>query len=195
MPLHVVIDHVGNLAGVALKAALMYGTALLLLRLGERRTLAQLNIFDVIVAVALGAIVGRTSTSSQTAWVEGAVAMATLVVVHRLLSWLRFLPGMRRGTDPAPRVLVADGVVQRFQLLRTGVTLADLEAALRERGVHDLSEVRFALLEGAGKLTVVPRGSGGPLVEGVIRAATAGSAVAATGGAADSHLDERARSR
>lgn len=183
MPLHVLVGHTANLVGVVVKALLLYGTALLLLRVGERRTLAQLNIFDVIVAVAIGAIVGRTATSSQTSWAEGAVALGTLVVVHRLLSWLRFLPGVRRVTDPAPRVLIAGGVPQRFQLLRSGVTRDDLEAALRQRGIFDIGDVQVALLEGAGKLTVVPRDGGGPLVEAIVRGATAGTQVAATGGA------------
>jgi uncharacterized membrane protein YcaP (DUF421 family) len=167
-----VIGHLGNCLAVVVKSVLLYGTALLLLRAGERRTLAQLNIFDVIVAVALGAIVGRAATASTTSWVEGAVALATLIAVHRLLSWLRFLPGMRRITDPAPRVLVLNGTLQRRALFRCGITASDVEAALRERGFHDLSEVHVAVLEGAGNLTVVRRGSGGPLVEGVIRAST-----------------------
>jgi uncharacterized membrane protein YcaP (DUF421 family) len=182
MPLHTIVGHTGNLLGVVVKSVLLYGTALLLLRVGERRTLAQLNIFDVIVAVALGAIVGRVATASDSSWAEGAVALATLIVVHRLLSWLRFLPGLQRLTDPAPRVLVLDGVPQRFQLLRSGVTPDDLAAALRERGVHDFADVHVALLEGAGKLTVVTRGAGGPLVDAVIRHATLGGDIARTGG-------------
>lgn len=181
MPLHTIVGNTGNLLGVVVKSVLLYGTALLLLRAGERRTLAQLNIFDVIVAVALGAIVGRVATASESSWAEGAVALATLIVVHRLLSWLRFLPGMQRLTDPSPRVLVLDGTPQRFQLLRSGVTRADLEAALRQRGIHDIADVRVALLEGAGKLTVVTRDAGGPLVDAVIRNATIGGDVIRTG--------------
>jgi uncharacterized membrane protein YcaP (DUF421 family) len=46
---------------VAGKAALMYATALTCLRLGKRRTLGQWSIIDFVVAVAIGAIVGRTA--------------------------------------------------------------------------------------------------------------------------------------
>ncbi len=59
------------LAIVAAKAALMYVTALLGLRLGERRTLAQWTIIDFAAAVAMGAIVGRTAVASTQSYATG----------------------------------------------------------------------------------------------------------------------------
>jgi uncharacterized membrane protein YcaP (DUF421 family) len=50
----------GLLAWVAVKAVLMFAVAVIGLRLGERRTLAQLGAFDFAVAVAIGAIISRT---------------------------------------------------------------------------------------------------------------------------------------
>ncbi len=44
-----------DLFGVAVKATLIYGTALLGLRVGERRTLAQWTTIDFAAAVAIGA--------------------------------------------------------------------------------------------------------------------------------------------
>ena len=51
------------MAGVAVKAVLMFAVTIVGLRLGERRTLAQLGAFDF--AVAIGAIIGRTVTASS----------------------------------------------------------------------------------------------------------------------------------
>lgn len=68
----------------------MYATALVALRLGERRTLAQWTIIDVVAAVALGAIVGRTAVAETQSYATGAVALATVVSVHRVASLLRF---------------------------------------------------------------------------------------------------------
>lgn len=57
-----------QLGGTAGKAVLMYATALVALRLGERRTLAQWTIVGFVAAVAVGAVVGRTS---RPAWRGG----------------------------------------------------------------------------------------------------------------------------
>ncbi|GLY75073.1 DUF421 domain-containing protein [Actinoallomurus iriomotensis] len=144
--------HLGAVAG---KAALIYVTALAALRLGERRTLAQWTIIDTVAAVAVGAIVGRTAIASNQSFVTGAVALVTLIAMHRVVSALRAQPLFRRLTDHRIRVLVADGKVRRHQLMICGLTESDLLAQLRQRGVCELSGVRFVLYEAKGGLTVV----------------------------------------
>jgi hypothetical protein len=67
----------GSLGWVAVKAVLMFAVAVIGLRLGERRTLAQLSAFDFAVAVAIGAIIGRTVTTSSASFATGAVALVT----------------------------------------------------------------------------------------------------------------------
>lgn len=158
-----------RLGSVALKAVLLYATAVLLLRIAERRTLARLSAVDVVVGVALGAIVGRTITSPDTSWSEGALGLAVLIVLHRMLSLLRFLHGVRTFVDHVPRLLVVDGQVQRRQLLRSGVPLADLRTALRQSGVRSLAEVQAAVYEATGAVTVIRVGESGELVEQALR--------------------------
>jgi uncharacterized membrane protein YcaP (DUF421 family) len=164
-----------SLGAVAGKAALIYVTALGMLRLGERRTLAQWTIIDTVAAVAVGAIVGRTAIASDQSFVTGAVAMITLVVMHRLVSGLRTRPRFRRLTDHRIRVLVAHGQVRRHQLMICGLTESDLLAQLRQRGVFGLSDVLFVLYEAKGGLTVVsgahPAGDLPELVQAGLREA------------------------
>jgi hypothetical protein len=57
------VGETGGLGWVAVKAVLMFAVAIIGLRLGERRTIAQLGAFDFAVAVAIGAIIGRTVTA------------------------------------------------------------------------------------------------------------------------------------
>lgn len=149
-----------ELAVVAAKAILMYATALVGLRLGERRTLAQWTIIDFAAAVAIGAIVGRTAIASTQSFAVGATALLSIIVVHRLASLLRFHPLLGKLADHRVRVLVADGHVRRAQLRMCGLTDNDLFAELRLRGVLDLSVVRYVLYETKGGLTVVPREKG-----------------------------------
>lgn len=141
---------------VMAKAALMYVTALVGLRIGERRTLAQWTIIDFATAVALGAIVGRTAIAGTQSYLTGAVALLTLVVIHRLASLLRFRPLLGKLADHRVRVLVAHGQLRRDQLRWCGLTDNDVYAQLRQRGVFDLAGIRYVLYESKGELTVVP---------------------------------------
>lgn len=163
-------EHLGAVAG---KAALMYATALLALRLGERRTLSQWRLVDFVAAVAVGAIVGRTAIASSQSFATGAVALVVLVISHRIASLLRFSPVIGRLMDHRIRVLVIHGRIRKGQLRLCGLTEGDLFSHLRQQGVFDLSGVRLVLYEARGDLTVVPEDSRGraPAVPALIDAA------------------------
>lgn len=153
--MHWLIGGWPQLGLVALKAVFMFVLAAIGLRLAERRTMAQWSIIDVVTAVAIGAIVGRTALAAQQSFVTGAIALVTLLVAHRLLSWVRMLPPFGATLDHPVRVLVQDGQVRAGELTRCGLTTGDLEAQLRQRGVFDLRDLRYVLYESRGGLTIV----------------------------------------
>ncbi|WP_222195417.1 DUF421 domain-containing protein [Modestobacter italicus] len=139
----------------ALKAVLMFLTALAVLRFSERRTVGQMTPYDFIVAVAVGAIVGRTATSAQTPWLTGAVALLALALVHTVVSRLRLLPWVHRAIDPQVHVLVRDGEVDHRKLRRAGLLDSDLAALLRQQGVSDVGQVHLAVFESKGGVSVL----------------------------------------
>ena len=151
-----------HLGAVSAKAALMYATALIALRLGERRTLAQWTIIDFATAVAMGAIIGRTAIAGTQSYVTGAVAVVTLVLVHRIVSAMRFTGAVGKVVDHRVRVLVADGEVRTTELRKCGLTENDLYAHLRQQGYFDLTDLRYVLYETKGNLTVVPASADQP---------------------------------
>jgi uncharacterized membrane protein YcaP (DUF421 family) len=160
-----------QLGWTIVKAFLLYLTALLLLRVAERRTLADLAPFDIVAMVAIGAVIGRTATAAGTGYLVGAAALVTLVAAHRLVARLRMARGatMRRLFEHPPVVLVRDGDPKADEIRRCELTMADLCSALRRRGVTDLAAVRLAVFEPEGGLSVVRAGEPvGDLIEGVV---------------------------
>ncbi len=151
----------GLLGVTAAKAALMYMTALGGLRLSSRRTVAQWSTLDFAAAAALGAIVGRTAVARTQTYAVGAVALVTILVVHRIVGTARASSAIRRLTDHRVRVLVANGRPQPGELRRSALTEDDLFAELRQRGITSLTGVRFVIFEPKGGLTVVPEQDSG----------------------------------
>ena len=145
----------GSLGWVAVKAALLFTVAVIGLRLGERRTLAQLSAFDFAVAVAIGAIIGRGATASDTSFATSAVALVTFLVAHRVVAILRRRSRAVRLIDHPPRVLVARGELQQGELARAGLTDADVYTLLREKGIGDLGQVGYLLYEPRGATTLI----------------------------------------
>lgn len=152
--MHWLTSDATELAETAAKALLMYVTALVGLRIGERRTLAQWTIIDFATAVAMGAIIGRTAVAQQS-YLVGAVALLTLVAVHRAASFLRFNPLLGKLLDHRVRVLVQDGRLRADELRRCGLTDHDLYRELRQRGFFDVASLRYVLYESKGDVSVV----------------------------------------
>lgn len=147
-----------TLGSVALVTLAIYLTAVFAIRYLDRRALAQLSAFDFVVAVATGTIVGRTATTERPSWAQGAVALIVLLVAHRVLSRLR-----ARSTnvydlvERSPLLLVVDGRLQAAAMRQAHFTEADIYAELRGHGITDLAEVRIAMLEASGTVSVVRR--------------------------------------
>jgi uncharacterized membrane protein YcaP (DUF421 family) len=162
----------GGLGWVAAKAVLIFAVAVIGLRLGERRTLAQLGAFDFAVAVATGAIIGGTAISVSVSFIGGAVALVTLLVAHRVVAYARRHSQLARMIDHPPRVLVAGGELQDRELVRAGLTAADVYALLRRHGVDDLGQVGYLLYETRGATTLISAGAEpGPLMRDGLSAA------------------------
>jgi uncharacterized membrane protein YcaP (DUF421 family) len=144
-----------ELIGVVGKAALMYGTAVLGLRVAHRRTLSQWTAIDFAAAVAIGAVLGRTAVAAGQSYLVGATALVTLLAAHALVTLGRSNRWFAKVVDHRVRVLVDHGRLRHDQLRRCGLTENDLVAKLRELGVGRLEELRYVLYETKGELTVV----------------------------------------
>lgn len=152
---HALIGDLPTLLDAAIKTSALFLTAAILFRFTERRTLAEFAPFDWIAAVAAGAIVGRAATASDTSWLEATTALVCLLITHALLARLRLSPALCRFIDPRLVVLVSDGVVNRHNLHRCGLTARDLDAVLRQHGHTNADHVHLAILEAKGAISVL----------------------------------------
>lgn len=140
---------------VALKAVLLYLTAVFGFRLGERRTLAEMSAFDFVAAVACGAIIGRVPNSTTTSYLQGAITLITILLAHRIISRVRFHGGLSKLFDHPPRILVAHGRVNYGELRRAAITETDLFGLLRQKSITDLSQVRMVIFEQRGQISII----------------------------------------
>jgi uncharacterized membrane protein YcaP (DUF421 family) len=138
----------------ALKALALFATAVTAFRLVLRRTIAEFTPFDWVTAVAVGAIVGRTATAADTSWLTGTAALLTLIAAHDLVARLRLIPWVSRIVDPPVRILISHGQVDDANLKRCRLTRGDLDAVLRQHGQQTAADVRLAVFETKGVVSV-----------------------------------------
>jgi uncharacterized membrane protein YcaP (DUF421 family) len=147
---------------LVLRSAAIYLALLLGLRLFGKREVGQFTLFDLVFVLLVANAVQPSMTGPDASLGGGLLIIATLLAVNLAVAWLRLnVPGFRRFLEPHATVVGRDGRWFSDRLKREGLTDDDLDAALREHGVEDVSETRLVALEPDGSLSVVPRDPAG----------------------------------
>ncbi len=139
------------------RAIVIFVNALIMVRLGHKRSLSRKTAFDVVLIVILGAILSRAINGSAP-FFPTILAGYALVFIHRIFAWL----GCRwhwfgRTIKGWPAVLIANGHLRREAMRRHCVSEHDLEEDMRlSIGKSDLGQVREARLERSGDVSFIP---------------------------------------
>jgi len=144
---------------IVLRTAVIYLVILVGLRLAGKREIGQMTVFDLVVLLLIANAVQNAMVGPDTSLAGGVLAAVVLLVLNAVVARLRLRwPRLRRIIEGSPTLLVLHGGVIADHLRREGLDQETLEAALREHGVADLSDVEMAVLEIDGSISVVPAG-------------------------------------
>lgn len=143
---------------IALRTSVIYVVVLILLRVAGKRELGQMTPFDLVVILLIANAVQNAMTGPDTSLLGGAIAASTLIVLNLAVSRFgRRIPFLARAFSGSPTLLVHDGKVIRSHLAREDVTVEEIEMAAREHGVEKLKDVRGAILEVDGSISIIPK--------------------------------------
>lgn len=136
------------------RAVIVFLSALVMVRWGEKRFMGKNTAFDVILGVVLGSVLSRGINSAEL--LPSLAAGAVLVLLHWLFAKFAFHSD-RFGTliKGSTRVLVRDGEVDWAEMRASHTSRDDLLAALRKEGLRGWEEVREARLERSGEVSVI----------------------------------------
>lgn len=99
---------------------------------------------------------------------QGVLPIITLGVLQYGIAYLSLKSRkVRRLLEGQPSIIIEDGKIKDKVMRRMRYTLDDLLLQLHDKGVMDISEVKFAVLETNGKLSVIQKDdmkSKGPLL-------------------------------
>jgi uncharacterized membrane protein YcaP (DUF421 family) len=142
-----------------LRALALYVVLLVLMRVTGRRTLAETTPFDLVLLLVIGEATQQALLGDDFSLTNAVVVIVTLLLADIGLSLLKGRsPRAERWVDGVPTILVADGRPLRDRLRQARVDEQDiLEAARARQGLAGMEEIRFAVLEPGGGITIIPR--------------------------------------
>jgi uncharacterized membrane protein YcaP (DUF421 family) len=145
-----------TLLDIAFRTTVVYLALLLGLRLTGKRQAGQLTPPDFLLLLLLANAVQNAMTGPDTSLAGGLVAAATLVVMAFVVGWLaRRNAKTEHFIEGTPTILIRRGQIINPSLAREGITRDDLLRTLREHGVETVEEVRSAILEIDGTVSVI----------------------------------------
>ena len=143
---------------LVLRGSLVFWLLFLLFRFVLRRDPGSMGVADMLLLVLIADASQDAMSGGYTTVTEGAVLVGTIAGWSWLLDWASWRsPLVRRFAEPQPLVLVRRGRLLRRNLHREYITVPELLALLRERGIDKLADVKMARLEPDGQLSVIRR--------------------------------------
>ena len=137
------------------RTLLIFAYGLLLVRIAGRRLFGKWSALDSIVSIMIGSNLSRALTGNAGLW--GTLAATTfLVALHSVLAQaVARWPTASRIIEGRPIELVRSGAADAAMFNRHSISKADLNEALRQSGIQNVSDTKAVTLEPSGKITVL----------------------------------------
>jgi uncharacterized membrane protein YcaP (DUF421 family) len=132
---------------------------LIALRVFGKREIGQFTLYDLVLILLVANAVQPAMTGPDYSLGGGLIIIAVLVLFNSGIARLDRYRIFHRLLVPAARVIIENGAYVAHALKQEGVDLDQVETAIREHGVTDVSQVRLGVLEPDGSISIVPADS------------------------------------
>ena len=141
-----------------LRAVAIYLFLLLVFRIAGKRPLAQMNAFDLVLLLIIGESASQALMGDDFSITTAVILITTLVLMEKGFALLKQNSERAdRWLDDLPTVLVENGKPLRDRMKQQEVNEADvLEAARCSQGLERMDQVKYAVLERGGTISVIP---------------------------------------
>lgn len=146
-----------TLPDVVLRTAVVYLFVVAGIRISGKREVGQMSVLELVVILVISDAVQNSMIGENTTLWGGLVAVVTLLsldfAINRATGRSRRLRNVIEGE---PRLLVRDGRLLQKALREEKIDADDVRAAIRSHGLTRVEDVRLAVLETDGSISVIP---------------------------------------
>lgn len=141
---------------IIIRSVAVYFFMTIALRIFGKKELSQLNTADIILILLISNSVQNAMVGPDTSLIGGLVAALVLFVVNFAIKKLaRRYKGLNDLLMDKPEVLIHDGILDFKTLSRLDISHEELKEAAREHGLEHLTDIKLAMLEIDGTISVI----------------------------------------
>ena len=141
-----------------IRGLVVYFFLLLIFRISGKRTLAENTNFDLVLLLIISETTQQAMVDNDPSVVNAFLLIMTLIGASIGMSLLKLrLPALEKWLDGGPLVIIEDGKMLKQRMNKVRVDEADiLEAARALHGLERLDQIKYAIVERSGAITIVP---------------------------------------
>lgn len=152
-----------------IRTVIMFSVLFASMRIMGKRQLGELEPIELTVAILISNLAAQPLADVGTPLIYGLVPVLTLFCLQVTITLvsaksIRF----RRLLGGSPTVIIENGVIDQKELKASRVSLDELFAELRGMGYTDAAEIKRAVLETDGSLSVIPYDRYAPITPDVL---------------------------
>ncbi|MFS2222392.1 DUF421 domain-containing protein [Pantoea sp. B65] len=142
-----------------LRAASMYLVLMVVLKIAGRRTLLEMTSFDLILLLIISEATQQALLGNDFSVTGASLTIVTLVVIDILFGMLKsWMPRLELLIDGGSLILVENGKLLPKRARQAGISEEDILLSARtSQGLERLDQIKFAILEKNGKISIIPQ--------------------------------------
>ncbi|HVF39513.1 MAG TPA: YetF domain-containing protein [Gemmatimonadaceae bacterium] len=142
-----------------IRAAAVYLFLLLLFRLAGNRSVAQITAFDFVLLLIISEAIQQALITDDYSITNAFLLVITLVGLDIMMSlWKQRSERIEKILDGVPILVIQDGKMHRKRMDKERVDESDiLNSARAHHGLERLDQIKHAIVEASGGITIVPK--------------------------------------
>jgi len=142
---------------IVIRTVAIYFALYIVLKIAGNRTLLRMTSFDFILLLITSEATQQAMLPDDLSVTSAIIAIVTLFSIDILFSFIKtYTPFIDRFMDGSPIILVENGKLLQWRMKKVHLTVDDiLEIARNKQGVERLEQIRFAILEKNGDVSII----------------------------------------
>jgi uncharacterized membrane protein YcaP (DUF421 family) len=142
-----------------LRATAIYGFLLIILRISGERTLSSMTTFDFVLLLVIAEATQQGLIGDDFSITKAVLVITTLVALDVGLSFLKDRSQtLHKVVEGVPLIIVENGKLLVERMEKARVDESDvLQAARENQGLEGIDEIKFAVLERTGQISIIPK--------------------------------------
>jgi len=152
------------LAITLIRTVIIYITLIVSQRIMGKRQLGELAPYELVVAVLISDLASVPLQDTDTPLIFGLIPVLTLISLEVLISWATLKsPRLRIFISGKPSIIISDGKIDQKEMRKNRLTIDELTVEMRKQNILDISDIRYAILESDGTLSIILYAGQSPL--------------------------------